>query len=252
MSTDDSRASATPLTFGFMLEREYALGPVDRERLERLDELRPHLARSALIAARLQMERARAAGETLAALGLPALVLDEHGRALAANSLIEGLANYVVWRSLDRVALIDRSADRLLRDAIAAIDAAQASVRSFPVRHLESGGTMVAHVIPIRLSARDIFLRCAAALVLTPVTAPQAPPVELVQSLFDLTPAEAQVARSLAAGETVDSIASVQGVSQNTIRSHVRSVLEKTGCNRQVDVVSLLTAICPAPLKAPI
>jgi hypothetical protein len=51
---------------------------------------------------------------------------------------------------------------------------------------------MVAHTIPIRLSARDIFLRCAAVLALTPVARPQAPPVELVQALFDLTPAEAQ------------------------------------------------------------
>jgi DNA-binding CsgD family transcriptional regulator len=86
---------------------------------------------------------------------------------------------------------------------------------------------MVAHVIPIRLSARDIFVRCAAAFVLTPVTLPQAPPVELVQSLFDLTPAEARVARSLAAGETVEAIATTRGVSQHTIRVHIRRVLGK-------------------------
>jgi DNA-binding CsgD family transcriptional regulator len=109
----------------------------------------------------------------------------------------------------------------------------------------------VAHVIPIRLSARDIFVRCAAVLVLTPVTLPQAPPVELVQSLFDLTPAEARVARSLAVGGTVETIASARGVSQNTVRAHVRGVLEKTGCNRQVDIVALLTAISPARLMHP-
>ena len=111
---------------------------------------------------------------------------------------------------------------------------------------------MVAHVVPIRLSARDIFVRCTAALVLTPVTLPQAPPVELVQSLFDLTPAEARVARSLAAGETVEAIASARGVSQNTIRTHVRGVLEKTGCNRQVDIVALLSAISSTRLTNPI
>ena len=33
------------------------------------------------------------------------------------------------------------------------------------------------------------------------------------------------------------------GVSLNTVRTHVRGVLEKTGCNRQVEVVALLTAI---------
>ncbi len=88
-------------------------------------------------------------------------------------------------------------------------------------------------------------------LVLTPVTLPQAPPVELVQSLFDLTPAEARVARGLASGKTVEDIATARGVSQNTIRAHVRGVLEKTGCNRQVDIVALLTAISATRLTHP-
>jgi DNA-binding CsgD family transcriptional regulator len=73
----------------------------------------------------------------------------------------------------------------------------------------------------------------------------------LVQSLFDLTPAEARVARSLAAGETVEAIASTRGVSQNTIRAQIRRVLGKTGCPRQVDIITLLTAISPARLKHP-
>ena len=102
----------------------------------------------------------------------------------------------------------------MLRDAIATIDLAGGpGVRSFPVRDTGAEAMMVAHVVPIRLSARDIFVRCAAVLVLTPVTLPQAPPVELVQSLFDLTPAEARVARSLASGKTVDDIATDGGTS---------------------------------------
>jgi hypothetical protein len=88
------------------------------------------------------------------------------------------------------------------------------AVRSFPVRDTGAEAMMVAHVVPIRLSARDIFVRCAAALILTHVTAPQAPPVELVQSLFDLTPAEARVARSLASGKTVEDIATDGGISR--------------------------------------
>jgi len=110
---------------------------------------------------------------------------------------------------------------------------------------------MVAHIIPIKLSARDIFVRCTAALVLTPVTRPEAPPVELVQSLFDLTPAEAKVARGLASGKTADDLATDGGTSLNTIRTHVRCVLEKTGCHRQTDVIALLTAISPARLVKP-
>jgi DNA-binding CsgD family transcriptional regulator len=194
------------------------------------------------MAARLQLERAHIAGETLAALGLPALVLDEQGKVLAANSLVESLRDYVCWRALDRLSLKDKAADRFLRDAIARVDVT-GSLRSFPVRAAGAEAMMVAHVIPIRLSARDIFARCAAALVLTPVTLPQAPPVELVQSLFDLTPAEARVARSLASGETVETIAADGGVSLSTVRTHVRGILAKTGCDRQVEVVALLAGI---------
>jgi len=49
---------------------------------------------------------------------------------------------------------------------------------------------MVAHVVPTRHRALDLFAGAAEILVLTHVTAPDAPPVELIQSLFDLTAAE--------------------------------------------------------------
>jgi len=240
-------ATAIPLPTGdtlyLNLERVRDRGPVESTVIQQLDMLRPHLARSALLSARLQMERARVASETLAVIGLPALVLDEKGKVLAANRLIEALTGHLHSRARDRVSLKDRAADSLLRDAVAAIDVAGGTVRSFPVRDAGAEAMMVVHVVPIRLSARDIFVRCAAVLVLTPVTLPQAPPVELVQSLFDLTPAEARVARGLASGTTVKDIATNGGISQNTIRTHVRGVLEKTGCNRQAEIVALLTGI---------
>ena len=240
-------------TLMFLFTRSLDREPVERAALEQLDVLRPHLARSALLSARLQLERARIASETLAVIGLPAMVLNEHGKVLAANPLIETLAGYVQWRAQDRVSLKDKSADQMLRAAIATIDLESGpGVRSFPVRDTVNDAMMVAHVVPVRLSARDIFVRCAAVLVLTPVTLPQAPPVELVQSLFDLTPAEARVARSLASGKTVDDIATAGGTSANTIRTHVRGVLEKTGCNRQTDIVALLTAISSTRLTHPI
>jgi DNA-binding CsgD family transcriptional regulator len=116
-------------------------------------------------------------------------------------------------------------------------------VRSFPVRN--ANASMIAHVVPIRGSARDIFVRCAGIFMLTPVTRPEAPPVELVRSLFDLTPAEARVARGLASGQTVKAIAEQGGTSANTVRTHLRSVMTKTGYNRQSDVVALLNGLRP-------
>jgi len=225
------------------MERKFAHGPVEDEAIAQLDALRPHLGRSAAMAARLQLERARSAAETLARLGLPALVVDHASKVLSANSLVEQLPGYVSWRARNLVSLEDKAAEKLLTEALATIGEENPSVRSFPVRHNGCGNPMIAHVVPIRLSARDIFVQATAAVILMPVALRDAPPVELIQTLFDLTPAEARVARSLAAGNTLDAIATDSGVSYNTVRSQVRRVLEKTGSKRQTDVVALLTSI---------
>ncbi len=241
-------ATVLPMATGekviLAINRLYERGPVERHFVDKLDALRPHLARAILMSARLQLEHARAASETLGCLGLPAVVLNERGKALAANDLMKNAAGFVSWLARDHIALTDKTADQMLRSALDAIDAMPAvGVRSFPVRAPDGDGTLVAHVVPIRLTARDIFVRCAAALVLTPMAAPSAPPVELVQSLFDLTPAEARVARKLVSGDSIDEMADASGVSRNTIRTHVRCVLQKTGCNRQSEVVALLSGV---------
>jgi hypothetical protein len=85
--------------FAINLEREHLRGPVELAAIQRLDLLRPHIARSALMTARLQLERARATSEALARVRLPALVLDGKGKVLAANHLIEKLTRHIRWGS---------------------------------------------------------------------------------------------------------------------------------------------------------
>ena len=106
----------------FSIERQFERGPVERERIDALNALRPHLARAALIAARLSLRSASTASDALAAMGLPALVLDESGTVIETNALMQGLEDHVQWRALDRIALKDASADALLRAALAAPD----------------------------------------------------------------------------------------------------------------------------------
>jgi DNA-binding CsgD family transcriptional regulator len=235
-------ASPTGERMAVTLERERQRGPVEDGVISRLDTLRPHLARSMLTSARLQLERAQVAAATLELLGLPALVFDGAGKVMAANPLIEALNGYLHWRARDRLALVDRSADALLQQAVAT-RASSGPTRSFALKGNDGQPPMIAHIIPVRLSARDIFARSTGVLMLTPVTLAEAPPVELVQSLFDLTPREARVARSLTAGQSAEQIAADSGLSITTIRSQVRGVLEKTGCARQAEVVSLLGGV---------
>jgi DNA-binding CsgD family transcriptional regulator len=226
------------------IERRRSRGPVEAKAVEQLDELRPHLARTALMSARLQLERARAATAMLASIGLPALVFDRAGRVLVANELVERLNDHVHWRAQDRFSFKDSKADAQLRRAIETLQSDSVeSNRSFPVRRRDARIAHIAHVVPIRRSARDLFAQSVGVLILMPAKTPQAPSVELVQSMFDLTAAEARVARSLAIGQTVEEIASDKGVSSNTVPTQVRGVLEKTGSRRQADVIALLAGI---------
>jgi hypothetical protein len=69
--------------------------PTGDELFLSIERERPHLARSALMSERLQLERVRAAGAMLASIGLPALVFDRAGRVLVANELLERPSDHV-------------------------------------------------------------------------------------------------------------------------------------------------------------
>jgi DNA-binding CsgD family transcriptional regulator len=226
----------------FDVSRRTEAGPFERATLDRLDKLRPHLARSALISARLGLNFARGAVEALALLGLPAAVLARDGRVLSINAPFAALPeSRIAIGARDRIGFADKGADTLLKEALArgGSDAAP-DVRSIPIAATDAAPAFVAHVTPVRRSALDLFGGSLALLILTPVEAPEAPLRQVLTALFDLTPAEAHVARLLAGGHTVESAAETLVVARETVRSHLKRVLAKTGVTRQADLVRLL------------
>ena len=62
------------------------------------------------------------------------------------------------------------------------------------------------------------------------------------QKLYGLTPTEAKVATHLVQGRSPRDIARVLGVGVETTRTHVKHILAKLGCHRQVDVVRRLVS----------
>jgi DNA-binding CsgD family transcriptional regulator len=61
-----------------------------------------------------------------------------------------------------------------------------------------------------------------------------------LRSLYGLTPAEASVASLIARGFTTGEAANQSGVTMNTLRTHLKRALEKTGCRRQAELVALV------------
>lgn len=66
------------------------------------------------------------------------------------------------------------------------------------------------------------------------------PSIELVQRLFQFTPAEAKLALLLADGLSLDEAAGMMKIRRNTARAHLRAIFSKTGVKRQITLVRLL------------
>ncbi len=230
-------------TLVFSFERAFKLGPFQDYELLEFDALRPHLARAALWSSRLELQRAHAMAAALAAIGLPAAVLRSGGRLFAANDLFQRLIPTVVQDARKRLVLTDNGADALLADTLArlAVEGARGQSRSIALPATEAHVPMIAHVAPVRGVANDLFAQALALLVITPVDRQAVPTAEVLQGLFDLTPAEARVARAIAEGKTVEAVAGANEVSRETIRSQLAAVLGKTGLSRQAELVALLS-----------
>ncbi|MBL0374601.1 helix-turn-helix transcriptional regulator [Rhizobium sp. KVB221] len=233
----------------FSIEKKKVKGPVDRGSIDYLDQLRPHLARAALMSSRLEFERMNAAIEALQLTGLPSAVLGFDGKVLASNQLFENFSQQVAIGARDQIRCVHSAGNALLANAISRAQAnpmqmAHAS-HSFPLPQHQNAAPAIVHLVPVRGSARDIFVRAAYFLIVTPVDRSRVPSAEVIQGLFDLSPAEARVARSIAAGSDVSATANRLSLSAETVRSHVKAILSKSGMSRQADFVAAIASIRP-------
>ena len=217
--------------------------PFDRAALKAIDAYRPHLARAALMSARLGLRAASNMTDAMQLLGLPAIALSASGKVVAMNRLVEALDGRIVSRSFERIGLTHPAADALLAGALA--DASSGTTRSIPLPAAEGQPALIVHLLPVSRAAHDIFAAATTLLLVTDVAAPDAPTQELLAGLFDLTPAEARVARALASGLPLDRVAAEFGLSVQTIRNQLAAVFHKTGTSRQVELLLLIAGSAP-------
>lgn len=233
--------------------REATVGEFDAEALHLFECALPHLRagqvlRRELDDANLRAARAEAALEhTVAA----AFLLDAGGRVVHMNQLAEAMirSSDCVTLRRNRIMATNASQQARLRALIGrAISAAQASATP-PAEAiaLERGcdrRPLFVRVLPLSVELTSEKAPAGHALLL--ITDPDGvlkDPSHLLKSLFSLTNAEIEVAATLRAGFTLAEIAVVRGVSLETIRSQLKSLLQKTNTRRQSDLIRLLTTL---------
>jgi DNA-binding CsgD family transcriptional regulator len=222
----------------FSIEKAFAKGPVSASVAAELDQLRPHLARAALLSGRIGLERARATVAAFEMMGLPAVVLTPQGRALLVSATVADYASEIRIGARDEVQLTNASAQAILTETV---EGRRPTGCSIPVA-ASGKAPFVAHVMPLRGAGLDVFSGAAFLLYITPVAQQNPLSGELLQALFDLSPAEARVAGLIAEGQAVDAIADSLAVTPNTVRTQLKAIFTKTGVGRQAELASLLSA----------
>jgi DNA-binding CsgD family transcriptional regulator len=153
-----------------------------------------------------------------------------------------------------RLAAVDAQADQSLRDVFAAADAGDAAVGArgialpLPAR---DGDRWVANVLPLTSGARrkaGIDYAAVAAVFVRKAALDLPSPLQTMAELFKLTPAELRVASAIIDIGGVPDVASVLGISETTVKTHLQHLFEKTGTNRQADFVKLVAGFA-TPLR---
>jgi DNA-binding CsgD family transcriptional regulator len=216
----------------------FTLEKTERESVSRR---RPPLAHSALPTPRHGLEPAIAAVQALSLIGLPAAALSQSFGVLAANEGFCALSPDVVRVGRDRIHFVDSGADALIASVIAG--AGGHGARSIPVPAAGDRPPLILRLVEVVGAAGDIFATTRSLLVATPVVPVEIPAGEVIQTLLALTPTEARIARAIASGWTVEQIATDSGVTPATVRVQLRSIFEKTGVSRQVQLVRLISGM---------
>lgn len=232
----------------FDLMRRAGTEPFSDDDLARLNVLKPDLARAAFITSRLAFREAASITSALSMVGLPAVVIGDTGAAIAMNAEMEALAPLVSTGAGNSI-IINRPAAKLMLDeALARLRAgAVPHVQSIPVPASEGSAAVILHVLPVRRMARDVFGLSLALMVATPVGEVGPPDMRVLCGLFDLTPAEAKLAREVAVGASMETAAATLGLSIETVRTYLKRVMAKTGTRRQAELAVLLSGLTRLP-----
>ncbi len=237
-----------PMLFGYVaFNRHVSAGLIDAREAQALRILGPHFRRAVTISNMLDMKSIEAAtfSATLDALSVGVLLVDEKLGIVHANAAAQALlATQAISAGRGTLALQSREAQAALETAVrqAMSDEAAMGHRGIGVPAGElSGEARVVHVMPLERGAtrRRLDQRAVAALFIAPAAAAPRLPADALALLYDLTPAETRIFELVCAGITQEGISADLGIAKSTVKTHMLRIFEKTGCNRQVDLVKL-------------
>ena len=235
------------------LWRTMSQGPFHEETRRLLELLYPHIQKSMELRHVLRTTQRRLAGveAMLDASPTATFLVTSRGHLLHRNAAAGTLLEEGDAMSLENGTLVTASSQS--RDALRALlqkagegagkSIAASSAKTTITIQPKSGNNPL-YLLAASLSRAD--RRRSGAEVMLIVSDPGCPitlPYEMLQSIYGLTPALADVANGLLKGYSLDYIARLRHVSIGTVRQQLKSILNKTRTVRQSDLVRQLLSL---------
>ena len=179
----------------------------------------------------------------LIALGI--VLLDAEGNVVHANKAAQDMARDAAHFSFrrNRIAATDPVSDTALQQAIDKVKtAARRGERVGGIMLQGAESAMSALIGALGPSTAAQKPQAELAVFLSAPTHDKKVSERLLIDLFGLTPTEARVAALLTSGARPSDVADALGISTTTVSFHMRNLFQKTGTNRQIDLVTLILA----------
>ena len=243
----------------FVIARHETSGVVDDEMNARMRLIGPHIRRARQISGQIDVRRAEQAAfaDVLDGLSAGVFLVDAGLRIVHANTAGRTIlaAGDLFSSSRSRLTGQDRGVDQALRRAVATIaedrEMNGEGAISLPVI-ANDDAHYVAHVLPVTTGSefRSGIAGSAIAAVFVHRAAMDAKSLpEIVVRHYKLTPTELRVLLGIVEVGGAPEVADVLGIADNTVKTHLGRVYQKTGTRRQADLVKLVAGFA-TPLVA--
>jgi DNA-binding CsgD family transcriptional regulator len=242
----------------FSVTRAEADGVVDEAMRRRMALLVPHVRRAVVIGKAIDLKTVEAAALADALDGLAAgmFLLDARGRLVHANAKGHALlaSGDVVRAASGRLTAVDAGGQAALHEAVTAAAGGDRPVGSKGVAvplAAAGGGAHVAHVLPLTAGARrqaGVSYAAVAAVFVQRAGLDLASPIEAIAKRYRLTAGELRVLVAIVERDNIQEVGAALGISETTVKTHLRRLYEKTGAKGQVDLVKLVAGLAQPPI----
>jgi len=188
------------VALAFSLQRSDKEGPFSKRDLQRLNMILPRLREVLCLTYRINTDRERALLAGLDLIDQAAVLVDRHGLVKNMNGAAEALVGSLLTVRAKRLLACGPGLQAAMTDWIDSACSASAQSASIGRRVIRledtSGRIWMGQALPVAAEACDIFGGGHAVLIFMPAHATHHPSEALLSSAFNLTPAEARVARA--------------------------------------------------------